>query len=153
MSCRVTLSKTLRRMRSRVGCFSRRSVHAVEPGRPGGMTRLISALALWISVSATVASAEYDQTYKGLFVWGPEVHTFRPCGQKAAYWVSASSWVIGPAIDYYRLQYSKPYAPIYIEFRGHLLDEILDGFAKDYSGLIRVSQVLLLDENVPRGCE
>lgn len=117
------------------------------------MTRLIGTLTLWISVVAMVASAEYDQMYKGLLVWGPEVHTFQPCGQEAAYWVSASSWVIGPVIDYYRLQGSEAYGPIYIEFRGHLLDEILDGFAKDYSGLIRVSQVLSIDAKVPQGCK
>ena len=35
---------------------------------------------------------------------------------------------------------------------GHLLDEIRDGFALEYAGLIRISEVILLSNELPADC-
>jgi len=46
-----------------------------------------------------------------------------------------------------------PYQPIYLEFRGHLLDEVVDGFAVDYDGLIRISEIYHLGVPIPPDCK
>ena len=99
-----------------------------------------------------VKAAEYDNKYKGLYYWGPEVHSFQPCNVKKKYWVSASSWVVGPAIEFVKTNTNKAYQPIYIEFRGHLLDEVLDGFATNTDGLIRISEIYLIKSKIPDEC-
>jgi len=104
--------------------------------------RLIVILIFSLYV-VNVTAAEYNKKYKGLYYWGAEVNTFHPCDTKEKYWVSASSWVIGSAIEYLKKNTNKPYQPIYIEFRGHLLDEVLDGFAANTDGLIRISELYL----------
>jgi len=93
-----------------------------------------------------------DDVYKGRYYRGAEVDAFHPCGADIAYWVSASSWVKSPLIDYLRLNTMEPYQPIYVEFRGHLLHEEVDGFARDYDGLIRISEVLLESAEIPATC-
>ena len=118
----------------------------------GGMSYATRILALWIGVCAVAYPAEYDQIYCGEYVWGAEVHSFRPCGSDEAFWVSASSWVITPVREFYDSHTEVAYTPIYIEFRGHLLDEVVDGFAGSYSGLIRVCEVLKLSAEVPQEC-
>lgn len=97
--------------------------------------------------------ASCDRIYAGLYFWGAEVNAFQPCGSGKAYWVSASSWVLGPLKAYLQKHTSKPYRPVYIEMRGHLLDEKTDGFASQYDGLIRISEVISKDVEIPADCE
>jgi hypothetical protein len=42
---------------------------------------------------------------------------------------------------------------MYIEFRGHILDEKVDGFAANYDGLIHVSEVCEYSFGVSSGCK
>lgn len=109
-------------------------------------------LALWVVICTAACSAEYDRIYRGEYVWGAEVHSFRPCASEEAFWVSASSWVIGPVREFYESETEVAYTPIYIEFRGHLLDETTEGFAASYAGLIRISEVLRVSAEVPQEC-
>ena len=96
--------------------------------------------------------AEYDSEYQGIYYWGAEVNTFSPCDSEKTYWVSGSSWVLRPLHDYAKEETKSPYEPVYIEFRGHLLDEKLDGFAAEYEGLIRISEIRLKSLKIPQLC-
>lgn len=98
-------------------------------------------------------AANCDRFYVGLYYWGAEVNTFQPCGSKHTYWVSASSWVLSPLKQYLQTNASEPYRAVYIEMRGHLLDEKTDGFASQYDGLIRISEVISKDVEIPPGCK
>ena len=100
-----------------------------------------------------VLGADCDRTYKGKYVWGHEVDSFKPCNSNKSYWVSASSWVKGPLLEYYKKLKLKPYEPIYIEFRGHVLNEAVDGFAVSYDGLIRISEVKTQINEIPETCK
>ncbi len=97
--------------------------------------------------------AEYDTLYKGKYTWGAEVNVFQSCGSKKSYWVSASSWVQGPLLEFYKSSITNPYQPVYIEFRGHMLDEEVDGFAEDYDGLVRVSEIKKKTFRIPKECK
>ena len=101
---------------------------------------------------AGCTGGDIDDVYKGRYFWGAEVDAFHPCGTDVAYWVSASSWVKSPLNDYLRSNTAESYQPVYIEFRGHLLNEEVDGFARDYDGLIRISEVLFRSVEIPAAC-
>ena len=42
---------------------------------------------------------------------------------------------------------------MYIEFHGHLLNEKVDGFALNYDGLIRISEVREYSFAIPAACQ
>lgn len=96
--------------------------------------------------------ADYDSEYQGIYHWGAEVNTFSPCDSEMTYWVSGSSWVLKPLYNFVKDETKSPYEPVYIEFRGHLLDEKLDGFATEYDGLIRISELRLKSLKIPQQC-
>jgi len=110
---------------------------------------LLLALAL---VAGCERCEKCEQVYQGVYVWGNEVNVFQPCDNKKSFWVSASTWVQEPLLEFYRAHTSQPYETIYIEFRGMELDEVVDGFASDHDGLIRISEVLDLSLTVPDEC-
>jgi hypothetical protein len=101
----------------------------------------------------TACNVKGDRIIAGRFVWGAEVITIQPCHSDKVYWVSASSWTRGPLLDYYENNVKKPYQPVYIEFRGQILDESVDGFAADYDGLIRISEIQKKALRIPDNCK
>jgi hypothetical protein len=111
-----------------------------------------TAAVLAVAVSMAASGSDCDELFSGLYYWGAEVNSFRPCGQAVSYWVSASSWVQAPLNELAKSQSAQPYQPVFVKFRGHLLDEVRDGFAADYDGLIRISEVLEMSAAVPADC-
>jgi len=112
-----------------------------------GVLALVSSLILW-SLGDTLR----DQTWKGAYIRGHEVKEFTPCGSAKSYWVSFN-WAGSELVQFYESKPREPYQPIYVEFRGHLLDEELDGFAASYDGLIRISEVYEMGDDIPADCE
>lgn len=55
--------------------------------------------------------------------------------------------------EFYKNNQKEPYQYMFIKFRGHLLDEVVDGFAKDYDGLIRISEVIEFSFELPAACK
>lgn len=117
-----------------------------------GMRMKIAILVFCLLAQATLAG-DCDRVYKGRYYRGAEVNSFHPCNSESTYWVSASSWVMNPVWSTLRKQTIQPYQPIYLEFRGHLLDEVVDGFAADYNGLIRISEIYHLGVAIPPDCK
>lgn len=115
------------------------------------MPRMAAVLAVAVSMAAS--GSDCDEVFAGRYYWGAEVNAFRPCGQTVSYWVSASSWVQAPLIELVKTRSSQPYQPVFVRFRGHLLDEARDGFAADHDGLIRISEVLEISPALPAECK
>ena len=111
-------------------------------------------LTTFCALLAACAAGPHDceRQFAGTYVWGHEVHSFRPCDESATYWVSASGWVIAELQEHYESETERYYQPIYIQFRGQILNEVTDGFASDYDGLIRISEVLEWSPTVPSTC-
>ncbi len=97
-------------------------------------------IALFVLLSPTVNAVDFDSIFEGKYIWGHEVHSFTPCGSDVSYWVSFN-WAGQVMQDFYENNVKAPYQPMYLKFRGHLLDEKMDGFAEQYDGLIRISEV------------
>src|SRR6478735_8397825 len=113
------------------------------------IARAASLVALLLVAACRPSAAQPDQIYSGMFVWGAEVRSFSPCDQKVRYWVSGPDSVTAPLLEFYRKNTTQPYGRIYISLRGQLLDEARDGFAADYDGLLKVSQVLSMSKDAP----
>lgn len=101
---------------------------------------------------ATTAGAANEQIYKGFYTWGPEVHSFKPCSKNIEYWVSFD-WAGIAMHKFYKANKTTPYQVMYIEFRGQVLNEKVDGFARDYSGLIRISEINKYSFDIPSDCK
>ncbi len=107
---------------------------------------------LFYFISASIFAADYDKSYVGKYSWGPETHSFTVCNSKTTYWVSFD-WAGVEMHEFYKKNQSKPYQFMYLRFRGHLLDEIVDGFAADYDGLIRISEIKEYSFVIPDSCK
>lgn len=114
------------------------------------MRNIITIFAI-LFLQAALA-ADYDQIYEGKYAWGPEVQSFTLCNTKTSYWVSFD-WAGIEMQEFYKAHRKEPYQEMYLKFRGHLLDEAVDGFAEDYDGLIRVSEVKEYSFEVPKSCK
>jgi len=100
---------------------------------------------------STSSTFEYDKIYEGIYSWGHEVHSFTPCNSKTSYWVGY--YFAGIQMnEFYRENHKRPYQSMYIKFRGHILNEEVDGFAEQYDGLIHISEVKNYSFNIPSSC-
>lgn len=113
------------------------------------MNKLIILILGLISVSCS--SIEHERTFKGVYSYGHEVHSFTPCNEKNDYWVSFN-WAGIEMHEFYKEFSQEPYQLMYLEFRGLLLNERVDGFAEQYDGLVRVSEVFNYTFEVPSEC-
>jgi len=109
-------------------------------------------VALLLLLAAPLFASECDIHFRGVYTRGHEVRSFQPCQSNRQFWVSASSWVQRPLTEYVEGHAAGPYHQVYLEFRGQMLDEPLDGFAADYDGLVRVSEIYTISVDIPPGC-
>lgn len=110
------------------------------------------SLLLMLGLLISCAEQDIDQIYQGRYYWGPEVNSFTPCNSESSYWVSYN-WAGMEMSNYYKENATAAYQPMYLEFRGHLLNEKLDGFADEYDGLIRLSEAKHYTFDVPPACK
>ena len=105
-----------------------------------------------ILLTLSFHTVAHDEIYRGTYTWGHEVDVFKPCDSKKEYWVSYN-WAGYRLKEFYKNNTTQPYQPIYLEFRGHLLNEEVDGFAEQYDGLIHISEVKTLSKEVSGTCK
>jgi len=114
---------------------------------------MIRSLSLIItSLLLTACATDFDRIYEGKYSWGSEVRSFSPCNSDTSYWVSFD-WAGRDMHDFYVRHSRTAYPFMYVKFRGHLLDEQVDGFALGYDGLIRISEVQEYRFEIPPSCE
>ncbi len=78
----------------------------------------------------------------GLFVWGHEVRSFRPCGSEMELWVVGAPEVMDPLVAEQRKLTDGPYQPVYVRLVGEVSGPPEDGFGADYDGTFGVRNVL-----------
>jgi len=109
-------------------------------------------LLITLLLSQAIAAADFDQIYIGKYSWGPEVDSFTLCNSNTSYWVSFS-WAGIEMHEFYKKNRKEPYQLMYLKFRGHLLDEVVDGFAERSDGLVRISEVKEFSFRLPETCK
>ncbi len=113
----------------------------------------IGVITLVLIIPATTIALDCDKVYKGTYVWGNDADIFRPCTSDNSYWISTQPSIHNQLTNFYRQHpTTSPYEPVYIEFRGHLLNEKVDDFAVNYDGLIRISELRVQSVDIPDTC-
>jgi hypothetical protein len=127
----------------------------------GTVSRPVAAIAGLLAIGLTVAAAfgcvhpdespgrpaaaadpEVGGVVEGLFVWGHEVRSFRPCGSQDELWVVGAPEITQPLIAEFRKLTERPYQPVYVRLVGEISNKQEDGFGADYDGTLRVREVL-----------
>jgi len=108
-------------------------------------------LFLLVSLAVACAAASRRSATDGLYIFGHEVNTFRPCQGDSVFWVIGAR----PMLDSLRAGHSRltsqPYQPIYMRAVVARSDAEADGFAAQYDGLLEVREILEL--RLPRDGE
>jgi hypothetical protein len=97
-------------------------------------------------------ACERPAEQRGLYYWGAEVNVVCPCGSRACYWVRGEPAVLNPLRLYLQKKTSEPYQPIYLTYRGHILDEPTSGFAANYEAYQLISEVISRSVTLPEDC-
>ena len=93
-----------------------------------------------------------DSTRTGLYVWGAEVNSFRPCGTDSVFWVLAAPELLTRLRTAHDSLTKRPYEPVYVRIRGHRSSQKTDGFAEETHGYFQVTAVLEIRRPRPSEC-
>jgi copper homeostasis protein (lipoprotein) len=85
--------------------------------------------------------------YKGLYSFGPELKTFKPCDDSPEYWVTDSSARL--ELQYSEMNFEKPYEPVYIEVEGKTIPSAADGAGAEFDSTLVVKKVLKITKEIP----
>lgn len=88
----------------------------------------------------------------GHYIYGHEVNSYQPCGQKKVYWVVGSNEVLQLLEHKYAEHTSKLYEEVYAEIAGDYIGKAKDGFAMDYDGQIRVNSLHVMKRKSESDC-
>lgn len=103
-------------------------------------------------VLAITAGCDQTPPQRGLYYWGAEVNVLCPCGSKDCFWVRGDPAVLNPLRTFVQKQISQPYQPVFLFYRGRILDEPTMGFASNYEGYQAVTEVLSVSVSLPQDC-
>lgn len=109
------------------------------------------SICLLIFFSCSNNKGEKDlevQTFKGLYIFGPEFRTLTICRDGREYWVVDSSKVL--EFNYAQLNFEKPYLPVYVEVEGRII-ETNGKDPQDFDSTIVVTKLLKLTKEAPPG--
>lgn len=80
--------------------------------------------------------------YKGLYISGNELSTFRDCSTNRIYWLKDESKKLSSAYKKHTNFLNYPYESIYIEVKGYFKGKSNIGYAQEYENVLVVSDVL-----------
>ncbi len=107
---------------------------------------------LLLTAVLLVSCTKYsDRTYTGQYIWGHEVNSVTLCDSKIAYWVEPSA-AINEVKQFYWDNVAEAYQPMYLKFRGHLVERQPEGFEEDYDGIMYISDVEEYSFDLPPSC-
>ena len=94
---------------------------------------------------------QHDATrvVKGLYSFGPEVHSFTDCEEGREYWVADSAKTL--ELAYSNLHFEKPYEPVYIEVECHFIKSDSLKISADYDSTMVVTKLIKLTKEIPDG--
>ena len=84
---------------------------------PNAPAFLVGLVVPWVLLTACAP------VQRGRYTWGHEVNTIQRCDTNEIYWVRCERPLADRLRAFVENNTDHPYTAIYIEFRGHLLDE------------------------------
>jgi copper homeostasis protein (lipoprotein) len=111
-------------------------------------------LALIVSITACnrkPVQKKVDNTIviKGLYSYGPEMKSFADCEEGREYWVADSAKTL--ELAYSKMNFEKPYVPVYIEVECHLVKSDTSKVSADYDSTMVVTKLLKITKEIPDG--
>ena len=126
------------------------------------MKKLVSCVFLFLalillqacdnSANSDVQKNSEKQIHKGHYIYGHEVNTFQPCGQKMVFWVNGSNEVLNTLQQKYKSYTLLPYEEVFVELTGDFVGKASDGFAMDYDGQFLVVTLLKMSKKFKDDC-
>lgn len=92
---------------------------------------------------------EKTMVIKGLYSYGPEMKSFADCEEGREYWVADSAKTL--ELAYSRMNFEKPYMPVYIEVECHLVKSDTAKISADYDSTMVVTKLLKITREIPEG--
>ncbi len=111
-----------------------------------------TALISCIGVAGLLSGCEAEEKLHGLYYWGAEVNVVCPCGTDVCYWVRAEPVVLVPLKNFVQRKTGRPYQPVYLTYRGHMVEEAAIGFGASYDGHLQIEEVISLSVELPNDC-
>ena len=121
---------------------------STAPRRRNTAARLLLPFLLLAALVACNRTAPQE----GLYYWGAEVNVICRCNTDSCYWVRGGAEVVDRLKNYVQRQTSRPYQPVYVQYRGEMLDEQTFGFAVNYEGYQALHEVLSVTTVLPDHC-
>ena len=112
----------------------------------------ITIIAAVVSSLLVSCSTIPDSLVHGHYTWGHEVRTFKPCGSAKTFWVAGDPALLQQLRKAAESSQAKPYDPIYVEVSGTLEAKATDGFAADYDGVYRFTDIHVVQKPAPGDC-
>lgn len=86
--------------------------------------------------------------YRGLYSFGPEVKSFKDCGNGQEYWAADSSAKL--ELSYAQLHFEKPYEPVYVEVEGRKVKSGKDGLGSEFDSTLVVTKMIKITKDIPQ---
>lgn len=119
--------------------------------RGAGLRRWCSTL-VPAAILTGLAACGDPPAERGLYYYGAEVNVVCPCGTETCFWVRGSPALLDPLKTFVQRNAETPYQPMFLRYRGRLLDDAPVGFAVSYDGLYRIESVLAIEKTLPENC-
>ncbi|MET4080997.1 copper homeostasis protein (lipoprotein) [Pedobacter sp. UYP30] len=96
-----------------------------------------------------VAAVNKAHVVKGLYSFGPDMKSFTLCEDGREYWVVDS--VKSLELSYSKLNFEKPYEPVYVELEGFFEKSKAPLVSVDFDSTLVVTKVIKISEKIPDG--
>ena len=86
---------------------------------------------------------------KGLYSYGPEIHSFTDCEEGREFWVADSAKTL--ELAYSKFNFEKPYEPVYIEAESHIVKSDSLMVSADFDSTLVVTRLIKITREIPDG--
>lgn len=90
-----------------------------------------------------------SRVVKGLYSFGPDMKSFTLCEDGREFWVQDS--VKSLELSYSKLNFEKPYEPVYVELEGFFEKSKAPIVSVDFDSTLVVTKVIKISEQIPDG--
>jgi|GEM_PF-769934 len=87
-------------------------------------------------------SSKKIKSFKGLYISGDEISTFRDCNTGKTYWLEDESKNLNKIYQKTKSILSYPYESIYVEVKGYLKGKSAIGYAEEFENVLMTTEVV-----------
>ena len=110
---------------------------------------VVSMLAVACNLDSKKENKSNISIVKGLYSYGPEIKSFTDCEEGREYWVADSAKTL--ELAYNKLNFEKPYEPVYIEVECHFVKSDSLRISADFDSTMVVTKLIKISKEIPEG--